>query len=66
MEKAPGSDLFSARGCPPSIVSAEVFHFRVRNGNGWAHLAIATEVPLSITKFYHPGQGPVNLNPPSL
>ena len=45
-KKAPGSVLFSAEGCPSSIVGAEVFHFRVRNENGWAHLAIATAVPL--------------------
>ncbi len=28
--------------CPGSIVSAEAFHFRVRDGNGWDHLALAT------------------------
>jgi hypothetical protein len=38
----PGSGLFSAGSCPPSIVGAEAFHFRVRDGNGWFHLALAT------------------------
>ena len=31
--------------CPTetgSIVSAEAFHFRVRDGNGWFHLAMVT------------------------
>ena len=56
-KKAPGSDLFSAESCPSSIVGAEVFHFRVRNGNGWAHLAIATAVPLSEVGFYYDTDG---------
>ena len=37
-----GNGLFSARGCPPSIVSAAAFHFRVRDGNGWSHRALIT------------------------
>ena len=37
-----GNDLFSARGCPPSIVGAAAFHFRVRDGNGWSHRATIT------------------------
>ena len=41
-EKAPGSGLFSTPSCPGSIVGAEAFHFRVRDGNGWFHLALAT------------------------
>ena len=32
------------RSCPRSIVGAETFHFRVRDGNGWVHLALATKV----------------------
>ena len=39
----PGTGLFSAEGCPPSIVGAEAFHCRVRDGNGWVHLALATK-----------------------
>jgi hypothetical protein len=38
----PGSGLFSAEGCPSSIVGAEAFHFRVRDGNGWGNLALTT------------------------
>src|SRR5688500_18969201 len=41
-EKAPGSGLFSTPSYPGSIVGAEAFHFRVRDGNGWIHLALAT------------------------
>ena len=40
-----GNGLFSARGCPPSIVSAAAFHFRVRDGNGWDHRAPITSSP---------------------
>ena len=29
-------------GCPPSIVGAAAFHFRVRDGNGWGHRALIT------------------------
>ncbi len=39
---SPGSGLFSAPGCPGSIVSAAAFHFRVRDGNGWFHRALTT------------------------
>src|SRR5205807_10388461 len=38
----PGSGLFSTPNCSGSIVGAEAFHDRVRDGNGWAHLAPAT------------------------
>jgi hypothetical protein len=31
------------RSCPRSIVSAGAFHFRVRDGNGWVHPALATK-----------------------
>src|SRR3990172_1160371 len=41
-QKAPGSGLFSTPSCPGSIVGAEAFHFRVRDGNGWDRLALAT------------------------
>ena len=40
-----GNGLFSARGCPPSIVGAAAFHFRVRDGNGWFHRALITSRP---------------------
>ena len=35
---------------PPegSIVGAEAFHFRVRNGNGWFHLALVTRGMLHV------------------
>src|SRR5947209_7605040 len=29
-------------GCPPSIVGADSFHDRVRDGNGWDAVAVAT------------------------
>jgi hypothetical protein len=41
-KEAPGGGLFSTPGCPGSIVSAEAFHFRVRDGNGWFRLALVT------------------------
>ena len=31
--------------CPFSIVGAEAFHCRVRDGNGWVHLACVTKKP---------------------
>ena len=37
-----GGGLFSTEACAPSIVSAAAFHFRVRDGNGWVHRALAT------------------------
>ena len=37
-----GDGLFSTEACAPSIVSATAFHFRVRDGNGWGHRALAT------------------------
>ncbi len=40
--KPPGSDIFSQRSSP-SIVCAEAFHFRVRDGNGWVHLSLTTK-----------------------
>ena len=43
LERA-GDGLFSTEGCPSSIVSAETFHYRVRDGNGWFRLALVTEV----------------------
>ena len=30
------------RTCRPTIIGAEAFHFRVRNGTGWFHLALVT------------------------
>ena len=38
-----GGGLFSAPGCPGSIVGAAMFHFRVRDGNGWVRRALTTE-----------------------
>src|SRR5690606_29377116 len=38
--------------CPGSIVSAEAFHFRVRDGNGWDHLALATEEKYQQHRIY--------------
>ncbi len=46
----PGSGLFSRESCPSSIVSAEAFHFRVRDGNGWSHLALTTKTPNRLVK----------------
>ena len=34
--------IFPSR-CQPSIVGAGAFHFRVRDGNGWVHSALATK-----------------------
>ncbi len=41
-KKPPGNDIFSTRAFALSIVCAEAFHFRVREGNGWYHLASIT------------------------
>jgi hypothetical protein len=41
-KKPPGNDIFSTRAYALSIVCAEAFHFRVREGNGWYHLAYIT------------------------
>ena len=40
--KAPWQWLIFPRSCPLSIVGAEAFHFRVRDGNGWFHSAQTT------------------------
>src|SRR3990172_765145 len=63
--KAPGSGLFSTPSCPGSIVSAEAFHFRVRDGNGWFRLAPATR---SLVRLRRPGGGGVfgSRSPPPL
>ena len=53
--KAPGNGLFSTPSRPGSIVGAEAFHFRVRDGNGWFHLALVTR-SLSYT-VVDPGDG---------
>ena len=37
-----GGGLFSTEARAPSIVDAVAFHFRVRDGNGWFHYALAT------------------------
>src|SRR5438874_5255004 len=37
-----GDGLFSTEARAPSIVGAAAFHFRVRDGNGWGHRALAT------------------------
>ena len=41
--EAPRQRPIFPEGCPSSIVGAEAFHFRVRDGNGWVHLALVTE-----------------------
>ena len=41
-QKPPGSGIFSTKSYPFSIVCAEAFHYRVRDGNGWFHLALIT------------------------
>jgi hypothetical protein len=33
---------YSHRTCRPTTIGAEAFHFRVRNGTGWFHLALVT------------------------
>ena len=53
--KAPGNGLFSTPSRPGSIVGAEAFHFRVRDGNGWFHLALVTR-SLSYA-VVEPGEG---------
>src|SRR3970040_2269592 len=60
-EKAPGSGLFSTPSCPGSIVSAEAFHFRVRDGNGWFRLAPATR---SLVRLGRPGAGGIEASSP--
>ena len=37
-----GGGLFSTEARAHSIVDAVAFHFRVRDGNGWFHYALAT------------------------
>ena len=39
----PGHRPIFPWSCPHSIVGAEAFHFRVRDGNGWVHLAHDTQ-----------------------
>ena len=43
---SPGGGLFSAPGCPGSIVSAATFHFRVRDENGWVRRALTTKISI--------------------
>ena len=45
-----GDGLFSAEGCPPSIVGAAAFHCRVRDGNGWCRRALITSTAPSISR----------------
>ena len=43
--KMPGKYLaatYSHRTCRPNTIGAAAFHFRVRNGTGWFHRALAT------------------------
>ena len=54
----PGSGLFSLESCPSSIVSAEAFHFRVRDGNGWGHLALTTKTPNNVGRERTLGMSP--------
>ncbi len=63
-EKAPGSGLFSTPGRPGSIVGAEAFHFRVRDGNGWCHLALATRERFQLLVLSFQLQGRPSLGAP--
>lgn len=38
-----GLDLFSRKTTSPSIVGADAFHFSVRNGKRWYHIALKTQ-----------------------
>ena len=49
-ERLPGGGIFSAPRCRGSIVCAGVFHFRVRDGNGWVNPALTTGKPILL---YH-------------
>ena len=51
-KKPLGGGIFSTRSCLLSIVCAGVFHFRVRDGNGWFHLALTTKRLLR--RVYYP------------
>ena len=51
---SPGGGLFSAPGCPGSIVGAAAFHFRVRDGNGWCHRALTTRTTYYRTSAREP------------
>ena len=51
---SPGGGLFSAPGCPGSIVGATAFHFRVRDGNGWCHRALTTRTTYYRTSAREP------------
>lgn len=41
MEKIPAA-TYSCGTCRPTTIGAAAFHFRVRNGTGWDHCALAT------------------------
>ena len=50
VSKMPGMDLATSyfhRTYRPTIIGAEAFHFRVRNGTGWFHLALVTRTRAS-------------------
>jgi hypothetical protein len=36
--------IYFHMACRHTIIDAEVFHFRVRDGNGWGHLAVVTRL----------------------
>ena len=60
VKKEPGSNYlepgiylattYSHRTYRPTTIGAEAFHFRVRNGTGWFHLALVTRGRLSLMR----------------
>ncbi len=46
-----GLDLFSRKTTSPSIVGADAFHFSVRNGKRWCHIARKTQNSGNKLKF---------------
>ena len=52
-KKLLGNGVFSTKDFSLSIVRAEQFHDRVRDGNGWFQFALITE-ELKIYKFLKP------------
>ena len=48
---APG-DVYFHMGKPHTIIGAERFHFRVRDGFGWVTLAIITKHKTSLRRYF--------------
>lgn len=53
MEKIPAA-TYSCGTCRPTTIGAAAFHFRVRNGTGWDHCALATGLQGEEVIFLHP------------